>query len=176
MFHVELLSLGDGQSYEHVKVLENDDLEAYNVPMVFEEWTGCFFADNKCVVCHQYNISMMLYDKQQRSGPESVRVERLLLSGERSYAPALILPTAVWFYKYNIPYYFAKRFGFEGQMVFSCKEGTIMTADTNISSIIVPFPARRAMTRGIQPQPVGKLIKQAACPDVVHGKIRRRSR
>ena len=138
MFNAELISLSDGQSYEHVAICEEEDLDKLGVPKLFEEWTTCFFADKKQILCHVWNISLIYYDRKQRSGPGAITVERIILTGDISYAPARILPVEVWRDQHNIPLYFPKRFGFEGQMVFSCGQGTILSPDINVSSIIIP--------------------------------------
>jgi len=176
MFQVELLSMGDGQSYEHATVCEEEDLDRLNIPKPFEKWTACFFANGKCIVCHHYKIAVLHLDRHQRSGPGCVHVERVLFAGDISYAPALILPVEVW-RSHGVPEYFVKEYGFEGQFVISCQQGTIITADQNVASIIVQYPKHQGITRSKHVQEsVGKTVKQTAVPNTVHSKIERRKR
>jgi len=174
MFNAVLLSLSDGQSYENVQVCEDGDMDKYGIPKIFEEWTGCFFADGKCIVVHHWKIKVIQIDKLQRSGKGSLYTERLVLDGDILYAPATIISHEVC-HTLGVPHFFVKRGGIAGQLTWSCPHGTFITHDTNVVSIIVNDPRPKGITRAHQPgvdsiTPT-QVIRAANAPETVHGKL-----
>lgn len=172
MFQASLISLCDGQSYKNATICEDADID--NVaPRLFEEWTVCFFSDNKRILCHAWNVKIILLDNQWRYG--GIPVDRIILTGNVSYAPAEILQDGVW-QQLGIPAVFAGDYGFEGQFVFSCHQGTILTCDTNVSSIITSEVKRQGVTAS--KQVAAQTVKSAAAlPNrtiVRYHKIRRK--
>lgn len=175
MFYAELVSLSDGQSYQGVEVCEDADLDRLNIPRPFEQWTGCMFADGQCLVLHHWKFKVIHLDRIRRSGPKATRTERLILDGDIIYAPATFIHEDNWA-AMGIPHFFIKRNGIAGQMAFSTPEGTFITHDTNVTSIIVPDPRPSGITSSEQPGSTPISIQKAnARPDTVHGSITRRT-
>lgn len=175
MFRATLVSLSDGQSYENVQVCEDADLDKYDIPRPFEEWTACLFVDGLCLIVHHWKIKVIHLDRLRRSGPKSTRTDRLILDGDITYAPATFIHEDSWS-EMNIPHFFVKRNGIAGQLVWSSQEGTFITHDTNVTSIVVPDPRPSGITQSEMPfdAPIS-VQRQAAAPETVHGKVVRRT-
>jgi len=174
MFNAELISLGDGQSYEHVQICEADDLAKHNVPLIFENWTGCFFADNKCVVVDHWKIKVIHLTRTRNNG--FFHTDSLVLDGDIIYGPASLISYESW-ERLGIPEFFTRRNGIAGQMAWSCPQGTFITHDTNVTSLIIPDPRRKGITSAVQPgvdSTTPKQIAQASvAPETIHGKVTR---
>lgn len=173
MFHAELISLSDGQSYENVRVCEDVDLDKYNVPRIFENWTGLFFADGKAVVFHHWKIKVIhLY--RDRRGSGSIRTSQLILDGDISYSDCTLISPSTWAAA-GIPEFFVKRGGIAGQFAWSCPQGTFITHDTNVTSVIIPDPRPKGITSATQPGVDSitpkQVIRASTAPDTVHGKV-----
>jgi len=164
MFNAALLSLSDGQSYKNPQICEEKDLGKFGVPQIFEEWTACFFAEGKMVVCHHWKIKVIQLDKFQRGGKNSIHVNRLILDGDISYSPVTLIHPDNWV-GMNIPHFFIKRGGIAGQMTFSTPEGTFITHDTNCTSIILPDNRKKGLTSGII---ASTIIKKTSCRNITH--------
>lgn len=173
MFNAILLSLSDGQSYENVKVFEDADIIERGIPKVFEDWTACFIHQGDLIIAHHWKVKVMKISND-RIGPgvNSIRVDRLILDGDIVY-PDVNLMSHTEFEKRGIPHYFVKRDGIAGQMTFVCNEGTFITHDTNVSSLIFKKSTpegviRSQFTRGGSAK---QISKQNLMPQTVHGKI-----
>ena len=173
MFDALLISLADGQSYKNVRVLEESDIQASDFPKLFEEYTSAFHTDDgRFVICHNWGIKLIHLDRHQRGARVGLKVERILVSGDALYAPAAILPGDAW-YDNGVPYYFLNTSGITGQFVFSTIEGTFLTADKNVVSVIFPAMPKRAITSSENVQTSHVTIrKRSAIPNTVNGKIR----
>jgi hypothetical protein len=170
MFQAELISLSDGQSYKNVDICLTKDLRRMGLPLLFEDYTFGFYADEQFIMGHEWNIALIHYDKQPRGGPGAVEAERILLQGDISYAPAKVFPVSTW-QAMGIPFIFAPSQA-SSQCVLSCDEGTFITSDRNVASIILAAPQRRRkLNRGQAVSSVVHKMKQAAKPEVVHGKV-----
>ena len=172
MFDAELISLGDGQSYEHVQICEAADLVKYDIPLIFENWTGCVFADGKCFIIHHWKIKVIHLNRNQRGGNFSA--ERLVLDGDITYSPVAFIDSNNWA-RFGIPEFFVKRSGIAGQMVWTCPQGTFITHDTNVTSIVVPDPRPKGITMAEQPgvdsvTPTQQMRAEIA-PETIHGKL-----
>lgn len=172
MFDALLISLADGQSYEHVRILDDQEVQDSEFPKLFEEYTSAFYTiEGRFVICHNWNISLIHLDRHQRGTRTGIQAERILLAGDALYAPITILPGELW-YENGVPYYFKNSSGISGQFVFSTIEGTFITADKNIVSVIFPQMPKRAIISGQNVQSsVVTQRKKAAIPDTVQGKI-----
>ena len=146
MFDAKLISLGDGQSYKSARVLEDSDLDKFKIDKIFEDYTGCFFADGRCIVLHHWNFKIIQLFDERKTGPNCKAADRLVLSNELIYQNIKIIPSDNWD-SLNIPSFFIKRNGETGQFAFSCDNGTFITADTNITSIIMPDPRKNGITK-----------------------------
>jgi hypothetical protein len=174
MFNAVLVSLSDGQSYENVQICEDADLDKYDIPRPFEEWTACIFADGACLIVHHWKIKVIHIDRLRRSAPGSTRTDRLILDGDIIYAPATFLHQDHWT-EIGVPHFFIKRNGIAGQMAWTNAEGTFITHDTNVTSIIVPDPRPRGITSAEQPNATPTSVqKQNAKPDTIHGQVVKR--
>lgn len=174
MFFAKLISLSDGQSYENAQICEEGDLAKYSIPMIFENWTGCIFADGKCVVVHHWKIKVIHLNDRLRAGSNTIKADRLILDGDIIYTPATIIHPDN--YKtLEIPEFFVKRGGIAGQLAWCGHQGTFITHDTNVTSIIVPDPRKKGITSAAQPgidsvTPT-QIVRAASAPDTVHGKV-----
>ena len=177
MFNAKLISLGNGQSYPNVQICEDEDLIKYGIPPIFENWTGCFFVDEKCIVVHYWKIKVIkLYS--DRRGTGKIKTERLVLDGDVSYGPATLISPSTW-EAAGIPEFFIKRNGIAGQFAWSCSQGTYITHDTNVASIILQNPKSKGITTAIQlgrnHKTPKQIKKEANLPDTVHGTVTRES-
>ena len=146
MFNAVLVSLSDGQSYENAKVLQEPDFDKYLLPELFEEYTGCIFVDGNAILLHHWNFKIIQISKQRLTGPNCLSASRCVLSNELIYQDVKIIPQANW-ESLNIPSFFIKRNGESGQFAFSNSDGTYITADTNIASLIIPDPRKNGITK-----------------------------
>lgn len=171
MFRATIISLNDGQSYENVQVCEDADLDKYDIPRLFEEWTACIFADGQCLIIHHWKIKVIHIDRIIRRGPNSTHTDRLILDGDIIYAPATFIHEDSWT-DLGIPHFFIKRNGFAGQLAWTSHEGTFITHDTNVTSIIIPDPRPSGITKSEIPNntPIS-VQRQTAMPETVHGRI-----
>tara|TARA_R110000751_G_scaffold132023_6_gene234449 strand:- start:978 stop:1472 length:495 start_codon:yes stop_codon:yes gene_type:complete len=145
MFEAILVSLGDGQSYRDVKVLEDNDLDKYGIHRYFEEYTGCFFVDKKSIILHHWNFKLIKISGERLTGPNCKDIERIVLSSELIYQNIKIIPSENWAHL-QIPLFFVKRNGESGQFAFSCDQGTFITHDSNVASMIAPDPRKSGIT------------------------------
>lgn len=171
MFDAELISLSDGQSYQHVKVCDDADLDKFGINKIFEDWTGCFFHEKKCYLVHHWKVKVIHLTRSRHRARGTIFAERLVLDGDILYSDINIIPSDSWA-ELGIPFYFVKQHGIAGQMAFSCQEGTFITHDTNCTSIIIQTPRKQGITDGKQPilTPL-HLAKKRAIPDTRHGRI-----
>lgn len=152
MFDAILLSLVDGQSYKHVKVIDPSMFQETKTPELFEEWTFAFFADGKRIICHAFNIKVIHLRKERpRNVPNTIKFERLIMLGDASYsAGEIIQPTE--HAQFNIPDIFIRNFGMLGQLTFATHEGIFITSDYNVTTLILaddrPLPV--GISRGHQ--------------------------
>lgn len=174
MFFAHLVSLSDGQSYEHVNVLEEQDLPKFGIPMIFENWTGCILADKKCILVHHWKFKVIQISHERVGGSKAIHVDRIVLDGDITYSPSTIIHHDNW-EKFQIPHFFVKRDGIAGQLAWSCPEGTFITHDTNVSSIMIPDPRRMGITSSVQPGVDAKTPKQtlrsSKAAENVHGRL-----
>lgn len=175
MFNAVLVSLSDGQSYENVQICEDADLDKFGLPRPFEEWTACIFTGRHCLIVHHWKIKVIQLDRRRRTGSNSSHTERLILDGDIVYAPATFLHEDNWL-DMGIPHFFVKRNGIAGQMAWTNQEGTFITHDTNVTSIIVPDPRPRGITKSESPSITPTAVKkQSSAPETVHGQVLRRA-
>jgi hypothetical protein len=176
MFHAELVSLSDGQSYKDVDVCQDHDLDRLGIPKHFEEWTGCIFSQGQCLLIHHWKFKVIHLSHMRHSGPKSIHYERLILDGDIIYAPVTIIHQDNWA-NMGIPEFFVKRDTVLGQFAFSSPQGTFITHDINVTSLVIPDPRRQGVTRADNPSSTPfKIQKQNAIPDTIHGRITRRNR
>lgn len=164
MFNAVLVSLSDGQSYENVEICESDDLDRLNINRIFEEWTGCIFADGRCIIVHHWKFKVIHIDRVRRGGIGSFKTDRLILDGNIIYSPATIIPHDTY-HAMNIPHFFEhpNRGGIAGQLTFSTNEGTFITHDTNVTSIIVDDPRKSGITKSNHTAIASQRLKQQSC-------------
>jgi len=173
MIYAELISLSDGQSYKDVQICEEADLDAHNIPRPFEEWTACVFTGGKfkikCLIIHHWKIKVIQLDRIRRNGVSNS--DRLILDGDITYSPVSFIHEDNWD-TLGIPKFFVKRNGIAGQLAFSTQEGTFITHDTNVTSIIIPDPRPSGITKAERPaQTPQSVIKKNSMPETVHGRI-----
>lgn len=169
MFFAKLVSLSDGQSYKDVEVCESSDLDIYNIPRIFEEWTGCIFVDGECIIIHHWKFRIIHVDNIKRGGANSFEAKRIILDGNIVYGPVTIIPHDT-FTAQGIPHFFEHndRGGIVGQLTFSTGEGTFITHDTNVTSLMIDNPRKFGMTgskQGIQTQ--SAKLKYTPCNRII---------
>lgn len=132
MFNARHISLASGQSYEMPIILERKDYETYGIYDLSGPLTLCFMADGMTVVLNQWNLLVLKLDNRQRSGRRSKSFARILLDRDIVYTNCdLIYPED---YEYaGIPKIIGDGLS---QVVWSCGEGTFITHDANIVSMI----------------------------------------
>ncbi len=183
MFHAELISLSRGQSYDQIELLEvrHGDFEKYNIKRLFADKTIAFFHKSDVIICHPWGIRVILLDRRPRTGNNSTSFDRIILDGDVSYGPGVIIDPRDEV-ELNIPDIFEDPNEVIDQVTFSCSQGTIITHDANIVSIVSAYHRKnRGVTRSeivenhVQPQPIpanGATIVNGA----IHSKISRRQR
>lgn len=172
MFHAELLSLSDGQSYQDVKLFEDTDIDASSIPRIFEDWTACFIDNDDLIIAHHWKIKVIkISNSPILPGPGSIFADRLILDGDISY-PDVNLIASDQFSKKGIPRFFIKRNGIAGQMAFVNYQGVFITHDTNVSSIIIKRSVTGGVTNGeLISNSAKRISKQNTKPQTIHGKI-----
>ena len=65
MLKVHLVALSDGQSYNDVTIIDNNDYEAHNVPDLMEENTFAFVYDKKLILTHRYSVKLIIYSREK---------------------------------------------------------------------------------------------------------------
>lgn len=175
MFTAQLLSMTEGQSYQQARMFEDPDFEKYDIPKPFEEWTAAFEADNKFVLAHHWQMLIIQLTNERRpAGPSSTALSRLVLKNDVVYENVKIINQDNWS-EFGIPIYFTKYNGIAGQMAFTCGEGTFITHDCNVVSLILEKPPRLTgvVRSSFSAQTSAKYVgRQAAKPDTVHGNIK----
>lgn len=136
MFDALLVSQSDGQSYNNVRIFEEQDLIEHNIPKIFEEWTCCMMADNQLIISHMWKMRVIQIDFPRKlAGPKSITVDKLVLDGNILYEDIKLLDADYW-QSQDIPYYFRPWNNIAHQMVFTNKDGTFITHDTNVVGLI----------------------------------------
>lgn len=177
MFHAELISLSQGQSYDQVDILEprTDDFERLGVPKPFKNQTIAFYWRSQLVIAHPWGIRIIHLDKNPRSGgPKCFQFDRIVLDGDVSYQNGTYIDDD-YFAELQIPDLFEDPGEVIDQVTFSCSSGVYLTHDANIVSIIMQYGrASRGVTQGKQVR--GDTITKESLGDKPRGvgKIRRR--
>ncbi len=169
MFHAAQISLGEGQSWEDIRVYSHEDMTARGYPLPFESRTMAFECRNCLYIVHVWNIISIKFDKEQRGG-DGFDVDRLVLAGDANYDNVRVLSQENWLSK-GIPYVLKTDDGITAQMVFSCVEGTFIILDQSVTSLNIrnPRPTVKKASQIIKTS-VGR-IKEAKKPQTVHGRI-----
>jgi hypothetical protein len=184
MFNAELVSLSRGQSYRHVDVLEPKDFDSYGVPAPFGDRTIAFFAADQLIMVHPWGVRIIWYDRTPRTGNNGITIDRILIDGDVSYENCVLLSREDWL-SLGLPNVFhGPNMGPSDdldQIVFSCRDGTIITHDANIVSLIRhTHRANRGVTRATRMangvEAVHAQGLTAASPTAGVGKINRRQR
>jgi len=165
MLKVDLVSLADGQSYRDVEICEDEDLDKLGIERVFENWTKCLFADNKCLIVHHWNIKVIRITREIKRIPNTTKLNRLILFGDIIYQDVSLVKSEDW-EAHGIPEFFTKRDGIAGQMAWVCQEGTFVTHDTNVISLVNDDPRKKGITSSAQSRNV---VESEV--DTVNGKI-----
>jgi len=155
MFDATLVSLSDGQSYENVKVLIGDDFAKFGIPLVFRQYTGCFFVNGEAVILHQWNYKIIKIFNDRKTGPNCTSARRIILSNDLIYQDIKIIPQENW-QGLNIPHLFLNKDGMDGQFTFSDKQGTYITAEPNVASLITADPRKVGITQSYNKPKISK--------------------
>lgn len=179
MFHAELISLSQGQSYDQVDILEarNGDFERLGIPKPFKEQTVAFFWKSQLLIVHPWGIRVIHLDKNSRSGgPKCFPFDRIVLDGDISYQNGTYIDDD-YFAELNIPDLFEDPGEVIDQVTFSTAAGVFITHDANIVSMILQYErASRGVTKGIKVKPAEDISIQALPEGRRVGKINRRQR
>lgn len=172
MFNAVLLTLSGGQSYGDIKVLEDDDLDEFNIPKIFEQWTISFLSGNECIIAHHWEVRLIKLSNERAITNDSIDFKRIILKGDTVYDNISLVRSGSW-KQLGIPNFFARINGIAGQMVFTCDEGTFITHDANIVSVIMDNNhftgiANRSFSKYSS---VKHMSKQSNKPNTVNGKI-----
>lgn len=156
MFHAELISLSRGQSYAQVDILEarHNDFENYGIPKPFGQRTVAFFADGQAIIVHPWGVRIIHLDKTYRSGgPKCFKFERIIIDGDISYSNGTYIDDD-YFTELGIPDLFEDPGEVIDQVTFSNPQGTFITHDANIVSIIIDYQRKkRGITKGVKVEP-----------------------
>lgn len=137
MFNAQLVSQSDGQSYSDVLVFEEQDLKDNNIPNIFEEWTCCMIADQQLIISHMWKMRVIKIDEHRKvTGSNSILIDKLVLDGNIVYEDVKLLDAEYWLSS-NIPYYFRPWGNIAHQMVFTNRDGTFITHDTNVVGLTI---------------------------------------
>lgn len=169
MFQATQITLGEGQSYEDVKVLSYNDLIAHGRPTPFETRTMGFDCRGMFYLVHIWNIISIKYDKIQRGGP-GFAAARIIISGDANYDNVHILDQDNWI-KQGIPYVLETDDGITAQMVFSCADGTFIALDKSVTSIAIKHSHSRMRKATQIIDSHATSIKKADLPQTIHGRI-----
>jgi hypothetical protein len=132
MFNARHVSLSSGQSYEFPVILERKDYANYGIFDLSGPLSLCFMADGQTIVCNQWNLRTIQLDYRRRSGHKSRSFERLVLDKDIVYSDCTFIHQDDYEYA-HIPRIIGEGLN---QFVWSCDQGTFITHDANIVSLI----------------------------------------
>lgn len=162
MFKARMISLSGDLIYQNIQVLHLADMVRLGIDPYFGAYTCVFFADGKCVHVHYFNINLIQIDRHPRTS--SHEVDEIIIGSEMRYRDSYIIKQEQWAEK-GIPNYFAGHEDLTGQFVWSNNEGTFITLDSNVVSIINPDPrrtgatAQKVLAKSTKPSPIVRKIK-----------------
>jgi len=154
MFHAELISMSRGQSYAQVDILEarHGDFEHYGIQRPFGSRTVAFFHNTEIIIAHPWGVRMIHLDRIQRGGidrPKCFTFDRIIIDGDISYANGYYIDDD-YFADMGIPDLFEDPGEVIDQVTFSCTQGTFITHDANVVSIILKNQRReRGITKAV---------------------------
>ena len=165
MFTAEFISLSGDLVYRNVQVLGNDDYEKLSIPKIFDGWTCTFLADGKCYHVHQFKVNLIKIDSHPRTS--NYPVEEIIIGDEMRYQPAYVIPQQEWAER-NIMNLFCEPDSHKGQFAWCNHEGTFITLESNVVSIISPDPRRRGpiVQPPVRPLRCTKANKQAVVAQI----------
>jgi len=140
MFTAELISLSGDLVYRNIQILGDDDYEKLSIPRIFNKWTCTFLVDGKCYQVHQFKVNLIQLDSHARAS--NYPVEEIIIGDEMRYKPAYMIPQQEWAER-NIVNLFCEPSSHKGQFAWCNHEGTFITLESNVVSIISPDPRRR---------------------------------
>lgn len=143
MFKAHMISLSGDLVYKNVQILMPDDIVRMGIELYFEKYTCVFFVENKCIHVNHSNINLIQLDRRQRTTPYTV--DEIIVCDEMRYMNSCIIKKDEWESR-GIPTYFNGHEGLSGQFAWSNNEGTFITLDSNIISIINSDPRRTGAT------------------------------
>lgn len=136
MFTAEHISLASGQSYQNASILESADYESYGVTRLFGDMTLALLAQGRLVRVNLWNLRVITLDKRRRSGRNNIAFERLVLEKDIVYTNGIII-TQGDYGEVGIPRVIA---GGLNQFAWACDNGTMISHDANVVSIITKDP------------------------------------
>ena len=143
MFKARMISLSGDLIYQNIQVLYYTDMIRLDIDPYFGPYTCVFFADGKCVHVHYFNINLIQIDRHPRTSAH--KADEIIIGSEMRYRDSYIIKQEQWAEK-GIPNYFEKHEGLTEQFAWSNNEGTFITLDSNVVSIINPDPRRTGAT------------------------------
>lgn len=139
MFKAEFISITGNLTYSNPAILHKTDFGKYSVIPHFEDFTCVFICENKLIQLHQQNINLIKIDSHQRTSNDYA--ELVVIGTEMKYPNSYILDKSQWENK-GIPEYFKGHEGLTTQFAWSNQEGTFITLDYNVISIVKLEPKR----------------------------------
>lgn len=132
MFNARQITLSSGSTYDMPVVLEPADYINYGVYGACGPLNLCFLADGGTVVLNQLNLSTIKLDGRKRDGRRDRTFAKLVLNKEIIFTDIKVISPDDYEYA-NIPKIIG---GGLNQFTWSCAEGTFITHDANIVSLV----------------------------------------
>lgn len=144
MFQAQSISLCQGISYDNVWIAEQPDYITYNIPQVFATHPVVFWHQDKMCISHASNVRVIKLDSIKRKfpQPENIAFSRIVMNGDIVYESGSILHQK-YYIDNGIPLLFQDEHKIFEQLVFNCSDGTFITHDINICTVILNDSKRK---------------------------------
>ncbi len=128
------ISIGD-ITYQNVKIAMSEEVDQLGLIPVLGEHTVMFKHNNKWHACHNWELKLIHLSRNRCKVPGAIPYERLVISADKIYGPGMYVTNEVlreagvrdlWL-------------GIESQIAFHSIEGTFISTDYAITSIVFPI-------------------------------------
>lgn len=125
MFKADSVTLCNGAIYDNVTIHD-----AVNHPNIFEDYTVVIGHSNNIFYVHETNISIIHLNKFEFDCPNCIEFSHIVMLDDTIYGPGRIIPARLYA-EYDIPTVCIGH----SQLVFTCKDGTLIAPDINVISV-----------------------------------------
>jgi hypothetical protein len=132
MIIADHVSLSSGQSFRNIEILERQDYDIYNIPMIAKEMTFAFMADGQVIVLNQWNLRVVTLEKKELKNEKYAKFERLVLEKDIIYQHGRIIYKEYW-EELGIKNLIGPELS---QFVWTSSDGLMLSHDANICALM----------------------------------------